>query len=1069
MMIVTRSGSLGPSQHPATRLGWLALGLAGLLTTPSAHPQTTLQADGPGNTYELINSVLGGTAEEVPDCSHPAFGRHIAELFDSDLGKYVFVFYLHVTPDNDRCINFDRQRNEIKTYGPSPAYLKGMYGDLCSYRWKFKLDAGFQPSPNFTHIHQIKAGDGTDSDSPIITITPRYASPNRLELIYTAPTGLSGSATFTTSPLSNYTGQWIEAYERALYASNGTYQLTLRRVSDGGVLLSYTNNNLNMWRGDNTFNRPKWGIYRSLNSSNYLRDEAVLFADFCLAKGTDVCPSDVGTPPLFTLAATPALQAVNAGGSTSYTVTLATNTGFSGTASFAVTGLPANASAAFNPGSLSGAGSSTLSLTTSTNTPPGTNSLTIRGTIPGLATNTAIVSLVVTAPGSALVWNSASSAAWDTTTPNWFDAQTGSNGVFLPGNNVVFADRVGVVTNATIAPGVAVLPASVTVSAALNNYTISGAGKISGAGSLLKSGNSVLTLNTTNDYTGVTTLSGGVVAVALLANGGAASGIGAASAGPTNIVLDGGGLRWTGGSSLSVDRGFSITANGGTLDASPPTQFNLTLAGPLVMSGAGSRTLTLAGTDPNPLTIGGNVISSAISNGVGGLTTLVKYGNNAWNLTASNTYSGGTIINAGRVRANSSPAALGVGPVTVAGGAQAYLNVAGTYRNAFFLEGLGIPETDGNFGALRLAANGVLVTNTITLTGPARITARGATAAGVLTLSNSANAWSGDTTISHGTVKLGAPNAIPHGIERGNVLLNNSNPTNDSVLDLAGISATINGLGSSGPDLSRCVVTNSSTTAATLTLGDNDANGVFGGSIRNGTGAISLTKLGQGAQALAGVSSFTGPTLVNAGVLSGNGSLAGPLTVNPGGTLSPGDSIGTFSVSNSATLLGTTAMDLDRAAQTNDLLRCTGSLAFGGTLSLSNLSGTLAANDSFKLFDAASYSGSFARLSPAIPALNLGWDTTTLAHDGTLRIINAPTPPPKITASRFDGSNLILGGTNGVPGWPYYVLASTNLALPLSDWTRVQTNRFDSTGSFNLTNALSTQPRQFYLLQLSGP
>jgi hypothetical protein len=258
--------------------------------------QVSLNADGPGNTYELINSVLGGTAEEVPDCSDPAFGRHIAEAWDNTLGRYVFVFYIHVTPDNDRCTAFDRQRNEIKTYGPSPAYLKGMYGDLCNYRWKFKLDAGFQPSPNFTHIHQIKAGDGTDSDSPLITITPRSATPERLEIIYTAPTNLSGSGTKATAPLSNFKGQWIEAFERTLYATNGSYELTLRRVSDGFVLLSYTNNNLNLWRGDATFNRPKWGIYRSLNSSNYLRDEQVLFANFCIGKGNDICPSDVHVP-----------------------------------------------------------------------------------------------------------------------------------------------------------------------------------------------------------------------------------------------------------------------------------------------------------------------------------------------------------------------------------------------------------------------------------------------------------------------------------------------------------------------------------------------------------------------------------------------------------------------------------------------------------------------------------------------------------------------------------------------------------------------------------------------------
>jgi hypothetical protein len=74
----------------------------------SIKSQILLEADGPGNTYELINSVFapnGGNVVETPDCAHPEFGRHIVEVWDADLQKYVFEFYLHVTPDNDRCIN----------------------------------------------------------------------------------------------------------------------------------------------------------------------------------------------------------------------------------------------------------------------------------------------------------------------------------------------------------------------------------------------------------------------------------------------------------------------------------------------------------------------------------------------------------------------------------------------------------------------------------------------------------------------------------------------------------------------------------------------------------------------------------------------------------------------------------------------------------------------------------------------------------------------------------------------------------------------------------------------------
>jgi hypothetical protein len=382
------------------RRQWVRSALCGFVAVLPVHAQVTLNADGPGNTYELIGSVLGGSPEEVPDCSHPAFGRHITEDLDAVLGKYVFVFHIHVTPDDDRCTNFDRQRNEIKTYGPSPAYVKGFYGDTCTYRWKFKLDAGFQPSPNFTHIHQIKAGDGSDSGSPLITITPRFASPERLEIIFTAPSGLSGSGTKATANLSSFKGQWIEAYERALYTTNGTYELTLRRFSDGVVLLSYTNNNLNLWRGDATFNRPKWGIYRSLNSTNYLRDEQVRFADFCIAKGSDSCPGDIGTQTRFTLSVSPASSFVQRGQGTNYLVTLSTNAGFNGPVSFSLSGQAVNTSAGFNPSSLSGAGTSQLNIATSNNTPLGTYLLTLTG-IASNFTNTATATQVIGTNGAA--------------------------------------------------------------------------------------------------------------------------------------------------------------------------------------------------------------------------------------------------------------------------------------------------------------------------------------------------------------------------------------------------------------------------------------------------------------------------------------------------------------------------------------------------------------------------------------------------------------------------------------------------------------------------------------------
>jgi hypothetical protein len=270
----------------------LAVTLVACVARPLA-AQTFLTANGTTDTYTLIGNVLGGDPIEDPDCSHAAFGPHITQANDATLGKAVFVFHMHVTPDNDRCENFDRQRNEIKTYGPSPAYLKGFLNDAVTYRWKFKLDSGFQPSNSFTHIHQIKAGDG-DAGAPIITITPRAGSPQTLQLIHVDSNGTG--TTVAQTNLAPFKGVWIDAHERLTYSHNGRYSLELRRLSDGALLFSYTDNDIDLWRTDTTFSRPKWGIYRSLNNQAQLRNEQVRFDRFCIAKGADTCPSDTGGP-----------------------------------------------------------------------------------------------------------------------------------------------------------------------------------------------------------------------------------------------------------------------------------------------------------------------------------------------------------------------------------------------------------------------------------------------------------------------------------------------------------------------------------------------------------------------------------------------------------------------------------------------------------------------------------------------------------------------------------------------------------------------------------------------------
>jgi len=245
------------------------------------YAQVTLDADGPGNTYELITSVLAPENDpiEVPDCNHTEFGRHIDELFDNELNTNVFRFFIHVSPDNDRCKNFDRQRNEIKTYDKSPDNLLGVENEKVVYKWKFKLALGFQSSPNFTHLHQLKSVGGALESMPMYTLTARKGSPDQLELRYAET---DKQITLTETDLTPLIGSWLDVTETISYGQSGSYEIEIKRVGDGQVLFSYSNAAIKNWRSGADFVRPKWGIYRSLNNAQDLRDEAVLFANFSI-------------------------------------------------------------------------------------------------------------------------------------------------------------------------------------------------------------------------------------------------------------------------------------------------------------------------------------------------------------------------------------------------------------------------------------------------------------------------------------------------------------------------------------------------------------------------------------------------------------------------------------------------------------------------------------------------------------------------------------------------------------------------------------------------------------------
>ncbi len=124
--------------------------------------------------------------------------------------------------------------------------------------------------------------------------------------------------------------------------------------------------------------------------------------------------------------------------------------------------------------------------------------------------------------------------------------------------------------------------------------------------------------------------------------------------------------------------------------------------------------------------------------------------------------------------------------------------------------------------------------------------------AGTTLLSSSANDYTGNTTVTAGTLRLGANNVIPHGAGgiAGNVVVNGT-------LDLNGKSDSINGLSGSG------ILDNTAAATSTLGVGNNGQTSTFSGIIQSTTGNINLIKTGNGTLTLSGANTFAGTVTIN--------------------------------------------------------------------------------------------------------------------------------------------------------------------------------------------------------------
>ncbi|MEY4419616.1 MAG: hypothetical protein RLZZ498_212, partial [Pseudomonadota bacterium] len=288
-------------------------------------------------------------------------------------------------------------------------------------------------------------------------------------------------------------------------------------------------------------------------------------------------------------------------------------------------------------------------------------------------------------------------------------------------------------------------------------------GAISGTGSLTKDTgtSSTLTLSATNTYSGATTLGAGTLklsgkiycstatcnvdqnsaAIVTVKSGttleltdwGFYGSLGSNYFDKTNIVIDGGTIKYSGLSHTSGARGFTVTANGATFEnASSNTTWTLTGSAhdPYKPAFSGNVSFTGAGSFSFEHLISGTGIT-VTKNGAGKLT-----------LSGANTYTGATTVNAGTLSAASSTA-LGTtaAGTTLADGASLELQGNITVADAISLTGSGVSGA----GALRNLSGSNALTGLVTMTGSAKIQSD----AGTLSLSpSSGNAITGNYNLS---------------------------------------------------------------------------------------------------------------------------------------------------------------------------------------------------------------------------------------------------------------------------------------------------------------------------------
>ena len=414
-------------------------------------------------------------------------------------------------------------------------------------------------------------------------------------------------------------------------------------------------------------------------------------------------------------------------------------------------------------------------------------------------------------------WNN-----WDNQNTNnlvWLNS--GTNAAFWNGDTVTFTDP------GSDSPAISLVqplsPVGIVEVNSTNNYTFSGSGKITGNCSLQKDGSGTLTVTLPNDFTGGTKINTGIVSITT-----------PSALGTNTIDFAGNGtLQWNG---ITTDLSPQIKIENGATATVDTMGNNLTFATPIAVGDVGTGALVKTG--------GGGLI-----------------------FNSTNTYAGGTTINGGYISiTNNLSLGAAAGPLTISNGATLKIGSYGVTMTRRVTLGAG--------GAVFHPSQNQKLTLNGYVTGVGGMTI--IWDAYSVILGCPTNDYAGDTVIgasdslgsgSSAILSLAANNAIPSGAGKGNVVLTQGSGTTQSILDLGGNNAQINGL-ISVANTNAIVDNRSGTGTYTLTVGNNNTTCYFGGIITDTSGKINLAKTGLGVFTLSGSNSYSGSTVVSSGALA---------------------------------------------------------------------------------------------------------------------------------------------------------------------------------------------------------